>query len=135
MAARPASRMRAASQPPIGQPAREFLMMNMKATFASLLALALLSGPAFGAEKKPTAGDISRAIAYADVMRAFAYAKQANQFKERYDKIGPGQDGLEAMTHAANLMTLANQAMRAACAREPHYVEKGIEAFRCSKIK
>ena len=53
-------------------------------------------------------------------------------------------------------MTLANQAMRAACAREPrtndssglravtrrglrartaHYVEKGIEAFRCSKIK
>ena len=35
----------------------------------------------------------------------------------------------------SNLMTLANQAMRAACAREPHYVEKGIEAFRCSKIK
>ena len=113
-------------------------MMNMKATHAlvvPLLALALLAGPALAAEKKPTAGDISRAIAYADVMRAFAYSKQATEFKERFDKIGPGPDGLEAMTNAAHLMTLANQARRAACAREPHYVEKGNEAFRCSKIK
>lgn len=110
-------------------------MTNIKATLAPLLALALLSGPAFGADKKPSPGDISRAIAYADVMRAYAYGKQASEFKARFDKIGPGQDGLEAMTNATNLMTLANQAMRAACAREPHYVEKGIEAFRCSKIK
>ncbi len=129
--------MRPAGLPPLGQHARDLLMMNMKAPRAltSLLALALLAGPALAAEKKPTAGDISRAIAYADVMRAFAYSKQATEFKERFDKIGPGPDGLEAMTNAANLMTLANQAMRAACAREPHYVEKGIEAFRCSKIK
>lgn len=127
--------MRLASRPPIGQPAREFLMMNMKATLIPLLALALLSGPVFGAEKKPTEGDISRAIAYTDVMRAYAYSKQAAEFKARFDKIGPGADGLEAMTNATNLMSLANQAMRAACAREPHYVEKGIEAFRCSKIK
>ena len=80
-------------------------MMNMKApprALASLLALALLAGPALAAEKKPTAGDISRAIAYADVMRAFAYSKQATEFKERFDKIGPGPDGLEAMTNAAN---------------------------------
>lgn len=69
---------------------------------ASLLALALLAGPALAAEKKPTVGDISRAIAYADVMRAFAYSKQATEFKERFDKIGPGPDGLEAMTNAAN---------------------------------
>jgi len=110
-------------------------MTTMKATFAPLIALALLASPAFAAEKKPTPGDISRAIAYADVMRAFAYGEQAEKYKARYDKIGPSQDGLEAMTNAANLMTLANQAMRAACAREPHYVEKGIEAFRCSKIK
>ncbi len=106
-----------------------------KATLTPLLVLCLLAGPALAAEKKPSAGDISRAIAYTDVMRAYAYSKQANEYKERYDKIGPGPDGLEAMTNAANLMSLANQAMRAACAREPHYVEKGIEAFRCSKIK
>lgn len=109
--------------------------MNTKASVVPLLALILLSGPTLAAEKAPTPGDISRAIAYADVMRAYAYGKQANEFKALYDKIGPGPDGLEAMTNAANLMTLANQAMRAACAREPHYVEKGIEAFRCSKIK
>ena len=127
--------MRPKGWPALGQPAKELLMTTMKATLIPLIPLVMLTGPALAAEKKPTEGDISRAIAYADVMRAFAYSKQANEYKARYDKIGPSQDGLEAMTNAANLMTLANQAMRAACAREPHYVEKGIEAFRCSKIK
>lgn len=39
---------------------------------------------------------------------------QANEYKERYDKIGPGPDGQEAMANPANLMSLANLAMRAA---------------------
>lgn len=39
---------------------------------------------------------------------------QANEYKERYDKIGPGPDGREAVTNPANLMSLANPAMRAA---------------------
>jgi len=39
------------------------------------------------------------------------------------------------MTRAVKLMGLHNQAMRAACAREPHYVEKAIKAFRCSALK
>jgi len=110
--------------------------MITKTTLVAWLMAALSGLPAaVHAEEKMTPGDISRAVAYTDALRAQAYQKQAEQFKAWADKVGPGADGSEAMTRAVKLMGLANQAMRAACAREPHYVEKGIKAFRCSALK
>lgn len=110
-------------------------MIN-KTTLAIWLMAALpgLSATA-QAEEKMSQGDISRAIAYTDAMRAQAYQKQAEQFKDWAEKVGPGQDGADAMGKAVKLMGLANQAMRAACTREPHYVEKGIKVYRCSALK
>lgn len=110
--------------------------MIKKTTLVPWLLAALLGISATAqAEEKMSPGDISRAVAYTDAMRAQAYQKQAEQFKGWADKVGPGQDGSEAMGKAVKLMGLANQAMRAACTREPHYVEKGIKAFRCSALK
>lgn len=107
-----------------------------KTLLSAFLAAGMLAGaaaPAFAQQE--TAGDLSRKIADSYVLRSRAYAKQAMEFQQRAETVGPGEDGVQAMQNAVRLLQLAQDMARKACAKEPYYIEKGIGEFRCSAMK